>query len=259
MYEEFVANICSHSNDIIQIKIIYTQRTAMRSITLTLLLSALSFTLLVADFYPPTVASSISSVNGKKIKLTKAFPAKGMSGVVIHNYGSELKAITSYITYNGGNSATLVKYEPIIHNSLPSVKPNIKTKDLVIGGYLYNNILLLAPDAQTYAKITSAAAKNWIHPDLYAIFLSKEGDQFPTKENLAKFSSKHQVGLVYIVKRGKGVLYDPISRRYVSQKKLQGLPTKGQFPFYMRLGKIDSGWFSRDAVGEYYQMMGAIK
>jgi len=231
----------------------------MRSITLTLLLSLLSSTLLVADFYPQTVASTVSSVNGKKIKLTKGFPAKGMSGVVIHNYGSELKAITSYISYNGSNSATLVNFEPIVHNRLPSVKPNIKTKDFVIGGYLYDNILLLAPDAQTYAKITSSASKNWVHPDLYAIFLSQEGDQFPTKENLAKFASKHQVGLIYIVKRGKGILYDPISRRYVSEKKLQGLPAKGQFPFYMRLGKIDSGWFSRDAVGEYYQMMGAIK
>ena len=229
---------------------------AMRLILSTLILSTLP---LLADFYPPTVASKIAKVSQKSVTLTRGFPAKGMSAVVMHNYGKELKAITSYMRYDGGNRGVLLNNEPIEHDDLPSVKPKVRAGDQVIGGYLYNNILVLAPDASTYAKITKSANKNWVHPDLYAMFLSKEGDQTPTKENLAQFANEYQVGLVYIVQRGKAILYDPVSKSYVSQKKLAGLPAKGQFPFYMRLGKIESSWFSRSVKGEYYQMVGNIK
>jgi hypothetical protein len=220
---------------------------------------AISAMPLLADFYPPTVESSIAGVKHNSITLTQGFPAKGMSGVIMHNYGENLQAITSYLRYEGGNKGVLVNNEPIHHDELPAVKPKVRVHDRVIGGYLYNNILLLAPDAGTYARITNSANKNWIHPDLYAMFLSQEGDQYPTQENLQKFADDYQVGLVYIVQRNKAVLYDPISRRYVSEKSLSGLPAKGQFPFYMRLGEIKAGWFSRKATGTYYQLMKSIR
>jgi len=228
----------------------------MRAVLFALLLSIIP---LMADFYPPTVQSAVSGAKGKTILLSRALPARGMSGVIIHNYGKELQAITSYFRYTGGRQAVLIENEPIAHDELPAVKAKVRINDKVIGGYLYNNILLLAPDADTYARITASANKNWIHPDLYAMFLSQEGDQYPTKENLQKFANAYQVGLVYIVQRNKAVLYDPLSRRYVSQKALSGLPAKGQFPFYMRLGKIKAGWFSKKASGTYYQLMQSIR
>ncbi|SFV64775.1 hypothetical protein MNB_SV-6-324 [hydrothermal vent metagenome] len=228
----------------------------MRIVLSTLLLSIVP---LMADFYPPTVKSSVSGINQKNIVLKQGFPAKGMSAVVMHRYGKDLRAITSYMRYDGSKQGTLINNEPIDHGDLPTVKPKVRVGDQVIGGYLYKNILLLAPDANTYAKIIKSADKNWIHPDIFAMFLAKEGDQIPTQENLQKFANEYQVGLIYIVQRGKGVLYDPISKRYVSQKALTGLPAKGQFPFYMRLGKIDSGWFSREKKGEYYSSIGNLK
>ncbi|MEA3491537.1 MAG: plasminogen-binding N-terminal domain-containing protein [Campylobacterota bacterium] len=228
----------------------------MRAIAITFLLSIVP---LMADFYPSTVQSTISGIGQNSITLKRGFPAKGMSAIIMHKYGDDLKAVTSYMRYDGGNRGRLIENEPILHDELPAVKPKVGVGDRVIAGYLYKNILLLAPDANTYARITSSAKKNWIHPDLYAMFLSQEGDQYPTQENLQKFANEYQIGLVYIVQRGKALLYDPISRRYVSKKTLTGLPAKGQFPFYMRLGKIESGWFSREADGEYYQLMKSIR
>jgi len=231
----------------------------MRNILFISLLSYFFTSSLTAGFYPSSQTSEVKSFNGNNITLTKPFSHKGMSGIVIHNFGSELQGISNYIRYEGGHNATTVGFEPIVHQELPAVKPKVRVKDKIIGGYLYNNILLLAPDANTYKKITSSAQKNWIHPDLYAMFLSKIGNQIPTKFNLLKFASEYQVGLIYIVEKGKGVLYDPISARYISSTKLSGLPSKGQFPFYMRLGKIDSGWFSRDAKGTYYNTVGNLR
>ncbi len=146
----------------------------MRAIAITFLLSMIP---LMADFYPSTAHSTITAVKQNSVTLKRGFPAKGMSAVIMHNYGNDLKTITSYMRYDGGNRGTLVENEPILHKELPAVKPIVGVGDKVIAGYLYKNILLLAPDAKTYAKITNSAKKNWVHPDLYAMFLSQEGDQ----------------------------------------------------------------------------------
>jgi len=224
----------------------------MRKIAL-FILSALP---LFAGFFPPTVHTSVSASNGTDIKLSKPFPVNGMSGVVIHNYGNDLKAITGYIAQvSSDGSSKLITKEIIHHEKLPTIKTQIFSGDKVIGGYLYDNVLLLAPDADTYARVTKEAHKKWIHPDLFALFLSQEGDAFPTKENLAKFAKEYQVGLIYIIKRDTAVLFDPISGQTVSQKNIKNTSQKAQFPFFMRFDEIKTGWFSKSDHGNYYQVM----
>jgi hypothetical protein len=182
-----------------------------------------------------------------------------MSGIVIHNYGNSLEAITSYITQTSSDgSAKLIGRDILQHAELPTIKTAVSAGDKVIGGYLYNNILLLAPDANTYAKITSAHNKRWIHPDLFALFLSQEGDPYPTKANLASFAKEYQVGLIYIVRNGSAVLLDPISGQLVGKKAMSNLPAKGEYPFHMRFEEIDAGWFFSDKQTNYYQLMESI-
>ena len=214
---------------------------------------------LVAGFFPQTVHTSVKSVKGNTITLNKKFPANGMSGVVVHNYGNDLKAITSRITQTSSDgSAALISAEILYHENLPTIKTAVSPKDKVIGGYLYNNVLVLAPDADTYAKVVSADKKKWIHPDLFALYLSVEGEEQPTKENLAHFAKKYQVGLVYIVRKNSAVLLDPVSGKIVSQKSMNNLPAEGAFPFYMRFEQLDSGWFGSDVKGNYYNTMESL-
>lgn len=124
---------------------------------------------------------------------------------------------------------------------------------------MYQNVLLLAPDAETYARITKAYPKNWIHPDLYALFLSTEGESGPNRKNLSEFAKAYQVGLVFIVRNGKAVLLDPVSQKIINQKKMENLPQKGKFPFFSRLEKIESGWFDTDkGEKDYYKAMEAL-
>lgn len=216
---------------------------------------------LVAGFFPQPVQTSIKSVKGKSITLNSSFPVNGMSGVVIHNYDKELAAITSRIIQTSTKGqAVLLDADVIDHEAIPSINTSVVPNDKVIGGYLYDNVLLLAPDADTYAKITTSTQKKWIHPDLFAIYLSLEGDDFPTKENLASFAKKFQVGLIYIVRQNSAVLLDPFSGKVVGQKSMSGLPKEGQFPFYMRLKALESGWFggTSDATGNYYNTMQSL-
>ena len=214
---------------------------------------------LVAGFFPQTVHTSVKSVKENTITLNKKFPANGMSGVVIHNYGNDLTAITSRIAQTSSDgSASLVTTDILHHDELPTIKTAVSPKDKVIGGYLYNNVLLLAPDADTYAKITSSHKKKWIHPDLFALYLSVQGEEQPTKENLAHFAKKYQVGLIYIVRKDSAVLLDPVSGKIISQKSMKNLPAEGTFPFYMRFKQLDSGWFGSDVKGNYYNTMESL-
>lgn len=225
----------------------------MRKLALLALLSVSIF----ADFFPNTLSTTVSKVNTNGITLQKAFPVNGMSGIVVHKYGTEDQAITSYIaqTDNAGYAKKIDK-DMIPHEALPTINTPIKAGDKVIGGYLYNNVLLLAPDAATYAKITGAYNKNWIHPDLFALYLSTQGEEGPNSENLASFAQKYQVGLIMVVKNGKAVLIDPLSGKHISQMSLNTLPSKGQYPFFSRFEAISSGWFgSKNNKGNYYQTM----
>ncbi|MCF6205494.1 MAG: plasminogen-binding N-terminal domain-containing protein [Sulfurovum sp.] len=224
----------------------------MRKIAL-MVLSALP---LFAGFFPPTVHTSVAASNGTDIKLSKPFPVNGMSGIVIHHYSKDVDAITGYIAQVASDgSSRLVAKEIIHHDELPTIKTVVARGDKVIGGYLYDNVLLLAPDADTYAKITKATFKKWIHPDLFAIFLSTLGETYPTKANLARFAKQYQVGLIYIVKKNSAVLLDPISGQIVGKKAFTDAPAKAQAPFFMRFSKIQGGWFSDSAPGNYYQIM----
>ncbi len=227
----------------------------MRKIALFALLSLPLF----AGFFPSSVHTSIKSAEGTAIMLQKPFPTNGMSGVIVHSYGNGLTAITSRIKQISSKGATaLVDADIVHHDELPTINTAVSKGDKVIGGYLYNNVLLIAPDADTYAKIVKSHNKKWIHPDLFALYLSVEGEEKVTKENLSHFAKKYQIGLVYIVRKDAAVLMDPISGQIVSKKSISNLPAQGQFPFYMRFKKLESGWFGSEAKGEYYNMVGKI-
>jgi hypothetical protein len=232
-----------------------TKRIAMRKIALIALLSLPLF----AGFFPQTVHTSIKSVKENTIILNKKFPVNGMSGVVIHNYGNDLTAITTRIIQTSSEGAALSASTDILHHEeLPTIKTAVASKDKVIGGYLYNNVLLLAPDADTYAKIISQHNKTWIHPDLFALYLSVEDEEGPTKANLADFAKKYQVGLIYIVRKNSAVLLDPISGKIIAKKPMTDLPKEGSFPFYMRFKQLDAGWFGSDVKGNYYNTMESL-
>jgi len=207
-----------------------------------------------ADFFPQTVERTVTSVSKDGITLCAPFPVNGMSGAVLHTYAQGIKAITATVVQTSEGIKT-IPYESIIHNNLPAVKTSIQVGDKVIGGYLYDTVLLLAPDAATYERITLSTQKKWVHPDLYAAFLSRNKDGQVTKKNLAAFSQEYQVGLVYMVKKNSAVLYDPKSQKIVAQKGFASTPMEAQVPFFTRLSKIRSGWFSRETKGDYYELM----
>jgi hypothetical protein len=216
---------------------------------------------LAAGFFPKTVHTSVASVDAEGITLSKPFPLNGMSGVVIHHYGNTIEAVTGYLmqTTTSGKSKLLGK-GVIEHPELPTIKTPVSKGDKVIGGYLYHNMTVLAPDEENYRKVTEQSPnRHWFHPDLLATFLSKEGETFPTPQNLSAFAKEYQIGLIYIIKQDSAVLYDPISQKVIASKPFSHAPKKAKYPFFMRLDKIDGGLFSHDETGNYYKIMEQFK
>ncbi len=211
-----------------------------------------------AGFFPNTVHTSVKSVNGNSVTLNSSFPRNGMSGVIVHRYKSDLSAINGRVVQTSSGRAKILSKSVIHHDNLPSIKTKVSLNDKVIGGYLYKNVLLLSPNANVYSRITKRSSKNWIHPDLFAVFLSANGYNRVTRANLKEFAKSYQVGLIYIVKRNRAILLDPISGQVVGSRGISNLPKIGKFPFYMRFDKLSSGWFGGSTKGNYYSGMGSI-
>lgn len=215
---------------------------------------------LFADFFPVTVEQTIKSINGKNIELSSPFPVTGMSGVVIHRYGASTQTATMPLmqTENSGK-AVLLNASLVEKSKLPVIVTKPVAGDKVVGGYLYNNVLLLAPNANAYNSFQSQYKKEWIHPDLFGVYLSRNGDSFTTAENLESFAREYQVGLVAIVMKDSVVLYDPISKHIVGRQNNILSDTSVNTPFFMRLNAKSKGFFGGETKSDYFETMAKIK
>ncbi len=230
-----------------------------------ILLIAMSFlSVLMATELPTTITTSVKSVNLTNNSATTAHAIPtGMSGMVIHNYGSGLLAITRMLIAKGGNQATIKPYSVVPHDNLPTIKNEIEAGDRVVFGNFYDNILVIAPNEQRYAQVTSMMNKNWIHPDLYAMYLIVHEQNKITLDNLKAFANENQVGLVFLVDRHEIAVVDPMSGADLVHLPLSGATQeKAQSPFYARFGQVSSGFLGISGstkFPEYYQGIKEIK
>lgn len=224
----------------------------------TMLLSALSVPLL-ADFFPPTVEQTVTSINGKNIMLDAPLPATGMSGVAIHKYGTVQAATVPVVQIDNSGMLTVVDASIIEKSKLPAIATKVMVGDKVVGGYLYNNVLLLAPNETAYNDFRAKYKKEWIHPDLFAVYLARKGDSATNADNLESFAREYQVGLIAIVMKDSVVLYDPISRKTVAKQTNTMADTNTNAPFFTKLNTKAKGFFGGESKVDYFETMAKIK
>lgn len=216
----------------------------------------------MANNLPQTIVTKITHIqdNGT-IQLSTSVP-KGMSGIVVHDYGNGLSAITHSVVSKGDSTAKIVPYTAILHKNIPTIQTAVKVNDTVILGNFYDNALLIAPNARSYANITKSFKKTWIHPDAYALEFMKEGQRAITLESLKKFAQANQVGLVFIVTKDSLLILDPISKVFLTKQALTGnRADKAMTPFFARFDQMDVSLFefSKIKYTKYYQAVKEIK
>ena len=216
---------------------------------------------LIANTLPHRIETTIKSIdkNGE-IHLTTSIPS-GMSGIIVHNYGNGLSAIThSLVTTNNG-LAKSKPYTAILHENIPTVKTTAQVNDKIIIGAFYNNTLLIAPDAKTYDTVTKKFKKRWIHPDTYALEFMGRGESAISKASLNKFAKANQVGLVLIVGKDKILILDPISQQFIGEFPFTNQSNKSINPFFSRFEQVDVSTFgfSKVKLVDYYKSIQNIQ
>lgn len=226
-----------------------------------LLLLLLTTYSLIANSLPERIETTIKSIdkNGN-IQLSTSVPV-GMSGIVVHNYGNGLSAITHSLTTKANSTVKIKPYTAILHENIPTVKTDVKVNDKVILGAFYENAMLIAPDARTYANISKNFKKTWIHPDAYALEFMGKGESAISTKSLKKFAQANQVGLVLIVDSDKILILDPISKLFLGQLPLNIKAEKTINPFFSRFEQIDVSafGFSKVKLVDYYQAIKNIQ
>ena len=227
-----------------------------------LLLLIFATLFLMATELPKSIETTIQTFDNQgNIQLGNTVP-KGMSGIIIHNYGNGLSAITHSTISQGQQMATFKSYDVLRHENLPNIKTAPKKADKVIFGNLYNNILLIAPNQQSYAKITNSIKRSWVHPDIYAMYLIRKEKTSLSLKNLKSFAQDNQVGLIAIADRNSLKILDPISGEYIANQPLNISVAQAQSPFYARFEQIENNLFGANGTttfAEYYRGIGKLK
>ena len=215
---------------------------------------------LIANSLPQRIETTIKSIHGNSIQLAQNVSA-GMSGLIVHDYGNGLSAITHSVISTKNGKVKILPYTAILHENIPTVKTEAKVNDKVILGNFYNNALLIAPDARSYSNITKKFNKAWIHPDAYALqFMSEERSEI-SLESLQKFARNNQVGLVLIATKTELLILDPLSKKFLGQKAIKGTATEAMKPFFSRFEHMDVSTFgfSDIKLKDYYKAIQDLK
>jgi co-chaperonin GroES (HSP10) len=231
----------------------------MKKILLFILISSYS---LFADALPTSIKSSVKSLSNGIIQLSSNVPT-GMSGIIIHNYGNGLSAISHSTVSLGNGKATVEPHTAILHKNIPSIQTEVTVGDHVIFGNFYNNALVIAPNQVAYQQITKKFKRTWVHPDAFALHFMQEAETTINMNILEQFAKKNQVGLVLVVSSDKLLIIDPISKKIIGSTGLKTNPNTAIIPFYARFKQMDLSVF---AIGDnkknytpYFQSVAGLK
>ncbi|CAA6815728.1 MAG: Unknown protein [uncultured Sulfurovum sp.] len=215
---------------------------------------------LFANFLPNSMQSSVQKVNNGSIQLNNNIPA-GMSGIILHNYGNGLSAITHSTISLGNGKASILPYTAILHSNIPSIKTPVTAGDKVIFGNFYNNALVIAPNQIAYQQIIKKFKRTWVHPDAFALNFMQEGATTMHMDILNRFAKQHQIGLVLLVAENRLLVIDPISKQIITSTGLKTNPNSAITPFYARFKQSNLSLFnfSERVYTPYFQSMAGLK
>lgn len=215
---------------------------------------------LFAEALPTSIKSSVKSTSNDMIQLSSTVPA-GRSGIVMHNYGNGLLAITHAVISLGGDKASIQSNRAAMHKNIPSIQTGISAGDLVVFGNFYNNALIIAPNQTAYRQIRAKFNRTWIHPDAFALDFMREEESYINMNSLKKFAKKNQIGLVLVVAKNKLLVIDPISKQIIDSRGLKNNSKSAMSPFYARFKQLNLSMFgtSDKTFTPYFQSIAGLK
>ncbi len=186
---------------------------------------------LFGGFIPQKSYTVVTAVNGNTITLQGAFAYNGMSGLLVRNLNGKEYGI-AFVKQISPGRAEIIDTNPFGGKNLANIKAEPKVGDKVIGGFMYNRIMVLAPNKSSFINIQNRFGIRSVNPDIFMAFLAKRGSSTPSSSDYYEFAKLTHVGLFVIFKNGFVTLYDPISQSEIAKTMMDISVYNAMEPFY---------------------------
>jgi hypothetical protein len=165
---------------------------------------------------------------------------------ILNENTSTIVAVATVISVNKNITTLKLLKEPYLkQKALSSVKWKMTKNDIVVFGINQSRTFIISPNFTDYKKVKKSINNNTkiIHPDHFALFLSKEGHGSPIKEDFKHFCKRYAISEFSLIQNNILTIVNCRSFKIIERRQMQQAEKKAQRPFYHRIGDIDSNWF----------------
>lgn len=119
---------------------------------------------------------------------------------------------------------------------LPKPRGKVREGDKITFRILYDKALLIAPNQSAYQGIADNFKNiDFLHSDIFATFLAKEGENMPKIADFAKFCAKFDLGLVFMALQNRVEILNCASFKILDSKALNLADLSVNLPFFTRI------------------------
>ena len=183
----------------------------MKKILLTLLIiTAETFAINLSKSY-----ATVTATNGESVTLSNPMPYPNMSALVLRNTPNGDFALL-YLKTNG-TKGQIIDKDPLGGNPLATLKRVPKVGDRVIGGFLYEKALIIAPDKELAKEVKNRYPITAIDSRLFKSYLASS-NQSANAQSYKAFAKLVGIGLIFLVEGNSVKIYDPIAEAIIAKE-----------------------------------------
>ncbi len=183
----------------------------MKKILLTLLIiTAETFAINLSKSY-----ATVTATNGESVTLSNPMPYPNMSALVLRNTPNGDFALL-YLKIDGTNGQIIDK-DPLGGNPLATLKTIPKVGDRVIGGFLYDKVLIIAANKEQEEKVKNRYPITTVDSRLFKSYLASS-NQSANAQSYKAFAKLVGIGLIFLVEGNSVKIYDPIAEAIIAKE-----------------------------------------
>lgn len=137
---------------------------------------------------------------------------------------------------DGVATVSVSEFSQMREKYLPKPKAQVAEGDKITFRILYDKALLIAPNQNVYQAISDRFNNiDFLHSDIFATFLAKEGENMPKIADFGTFCKKFDLGLVFIAGRENLDILNCQSFKVLDSKAFSVGDLSANAPFFTRI------------------------
>ncbi len=121
---------------------------------------------------------------------------------------------------------------------LPKPHGKVAQDDKITFRILYDKALLIAPNQSAYQAIVDRFSDiDFLHSDIFATYLAKEGENMPSVADFGRFCAKFDIGLVFVAGQKSLEILNCQSFKILDSSPLSLSDSSVIAPFFTRISK----------------------